>query len=1189
MYLKKIEMKGFKSFADKVELDLEKGITGVVGPNGSGKSNIADAVRWVLGEQSAKSLRGEKMEDVIFAGTDGRKPLGFAEVSITIDNADGMLNIEFSEVKVTRRMYRSGESEYFINNSGCRLKDITEMFMDTGVGREGYSIIGQGRVDEIIGAKPEDRREIFEEAAGIVKYKTRKMESERKLESTEQNILRINDIVCELESQIDPLYQESADARRYLDLREKLKSLELNLFVINTDGIKKKLSLLSDQSAKLQSELHDNNWEISKLEDSCASLRDTMRQMDGRIKDAQNGIYEAGSEEQKLNGDLNLLNEREGNAKKEIEEVNGRTAAEKKKLYELQESLSAQRELLKTTGDTVKEQTSLLESKTLEYKDIVSSAEQKEKRIEQIKAEIIELLNQTSEKKSTINSLKTFISGIERRKSQIERERTESVGSINALAEEIKQLGTEIESCRSGIREAENRQSECEREKKAVNDQSASTEREIYELNGRIQSGQGRCRVLHEMETDFEGYNRSVREIMKHRQSDASLNSGVCGVIAELIRVPKMYELAIEVALGGALQNIVTYDEYSAKYCIEFLKKYRYGRATFLPLTTVKAKRQIQIPASIQNSAGFIGTAYSIVGYDKKYQGIISSLLGRVIVADCMDSAIVFARKANYTIRVVTLDGDIINPGGAFTGGSASSRATGILSRKREIEEIEDELRKQNALLSSLRSKKDTYRNRIGVLDEDLKHLSAQRDSFQANVSSLGSRLSAKDAEKGSLERAVKNIENEYAQLSTEYADASQRICDASAELEGIEHHSGELSGRAQSEQDGISGILAAKDETSSYITSLKVKIAECRQSYASVGSKIDEMDGDIEVLNMQISDGEGEIERLEGEIADARRGMDGIRRTIQELNEKSSQMREELKRLSREREEDDSALREGESRKEELGKTSSILREGIHKFEMQQAKFEMELKNLQDRIWEDYEESYASALKYKSEVKSIPEASAEIEKLKKAIKDMGSVNVNAIDEYKKVKERYDFISKQKTDLEEAKDSLKSVISEIVDGMKSQFAANFAVINANFSAYFGQLFGGGKAEVILTDERDVLSCGIEIIAQPPGKKLQSLTLLSGGERALTAIALLFAILKMKPSPFCILDEIEAALDDSNINRFARFLRELSKDTQFIVVTHRKGTMEAADTLYGVTMEEKGISTLVSAKLTEKAS
>lgn len=1189
MFLKRIEVKGFKSFADKVELELDRGITGVVGPNGSGKSNISDAVRWVLGEQSAKSLRGGRMEDVIFAGTDLRKPLGFAEVSITIDNSDGMLAIDYDDVTVTRRMYRSGESEYFINNTGCRLKDITELFMDTGVGKDGYSIIGQGRIEEILSAKAEDRREIFEEAAGIVKYKSRKQESEKKLDTTEQNIIRIDDIINELETQLGPLSQQSANARKYLDMRENLKVLELNLYLRNVDKIKEKCSSIDENHQALEDQLADNNKNSLMIEDKYCSLKENVQAQEEKIESIQGEVYSSNNEIEKLQGEINVLNEKSANININISRLDEEISKEKTVFEKFSRAVEEGNEVLVKTETHLREQLENLEKKDYEFQEVNNSISEKAEYIENLKSEVIELLNLASDKKSSINSLTAFRNNIEKRRNQIFSEKSEKEQTRAELVKSLAQLDNDIRLCKDEYNSAVKSLNLLEGQKNNVLKEKQNTENTIYGLNDKIQSKQARYRMLHEMENEFEGYNRSVKEIMKLKNSGPAPIPGICGVIADLIHVPKKLEAALEVALGAALQNIVTEDEDGAKKSIEFLKANKLGRATFLPLTTIKAREAASRSNQIRQSRGFLGFANELISYDKKYYNIISSLLGRVIIVDSLDNGISIAKAIDYSMKIVTLEGDVINSGGAFTGGSISQKTGSILSRKREIEELQKDLRELQKQLECANEEKRNIESRQYELETKIKDTVELRHSKEIALSSLNTKLDQAKSEEDRIKSELSMLGKELYQLEIEHTEICKKIEDETAALKELEERNITLTLSVQNEQSSIKDISDYKENLISEITALKVRVAEYRQEASSYQSRIDEYNDKLLECKEIIEGKTAQKRSLTESLKNLSSDKELTERKVKEVSESIEGKKEQLKRLYTEKKENTVLLDDMETMKKQYSETSSILQGEIHKVEMQKAKLDMELEAIHNKIWDDYEISYAAALKYKTEIDSISQAARTISDIKEEIKELGPVNVAAIEEYKKVSERYEFLQKQKTDLEEAKNSLKQVIVEMTEKMKDQFNKKFAVIKENFSAAFQQLFGGGRAELILCDQENILDSGIEIVAQPPGKRLQNLSLLSGGEKALTAIALLFGILKMKPSPFCILDEIEAALDDVNVARYSRFLKEFSMKTQFIIVTHRKGTMEVSDALYGVTMEEKGISRIVSVKLSDKAS
>lgn len=1187
MYLKRIDVKGFKSFADRIGLELDTGITAVVGPNGSGKSNISDAVRWVLGEQSARNLRGVKMEDVIFAGTNVRKPLGFAEVTITIDNSDNMLPIEYSEATITRRMYRSGESEYFINKTNCRLRDITELFMDTGVGRDGYSIIGQGRIDEILNTRAEDRREFFEEAAGIVKYKSRKLEAEKKLDNTEQNIIRIRDIINELEGQLEPLREQSEKARKFLDLREKLKQMDINIFIRNMEKLKERVTNIADSASQFEDELVENNRKNARLEEEYEQFRISLSSLDSMIESLQNELYKANNDTERLQGEINVLGEKKSNItnnvsrlEDEIRKENGEIEAFSKTLEEISANLD---EIMTMLAESQRQ----LDEKDAAFVELNSTISEKEDLIEGMKSETIEILNKMSEKRSSINSCNVFKSSIEKRKQQIDTERSGKVFRREELDVKLTELGEEKDTYNRNLENIEKQMSQLNLDKEKAIERKKHSDRTILDLKEKIQSKKARYRVLCEMENEFEGFNRSVKEVLKLKGTGKPLSSKICGVVADLIHVPIKYEIAIEAALGSALQNIVTDDEYAAKECIEYLKINKYGRATFLPLTTVNTKNSAA-PDVLKKKSGFIGLAGELVSYDNKYSGIISSLLGRVIVVENMDDGIEAARGISYSMKIVTLEGDIISPGGAFTGGSLSQKTGRILSRKREIEELENEMRDLENSLSEADRNKVSIENEIIRLENNIKTQTEKRHEIQVLLSSCSSSLDMLRSEMGRIGGDLSNLDSELIQLENDAVDAEKKMKEDMEGLKELESKSVLLSDNVQDEQSGIKDILSYREELMSEMTSLKVKIAEYRQGTGTLNEKITVIELDVKNCTESARIKEDEINSQKIQLEGITDSINQLELSITEILKKKDEITNQLEVKNNNKRENTVHLGKMEELIKSYTATANTLQNELHKLEVQKARLDMEMENLQNRMWEDYEINYASAQKYRMQIDNLSQVTREIASIKDEIKELGDINVASIDEYKRVKERYEFLTKQGSDLEEAKNSLQKVIDEMTEKMQALFVKNFAIINENFNVTFQQLFGGGRAQLLLCNEENVLESGIEIVAEPPGKKLQSLTLLSGGEKALTAIALLFGILKMKPSPFCILDEIEAALDDLNVVRYAKFLKELSKETQFIIVTHRKGTMEIADALYGVTMEEKGVSRLVSVKLTERA-
>jgi chromosome segregation protein len=1189
MYLKRIEMKGFKSFADKISMEFGQGITAIVGPNGSGKSNIADGVRWVLGEQSAKALRGNKMEDVIFTGTDNRKPLGFAEVSITLDNRDNLLPIDYSEVMITRRVFRSGESEYYINKTGCRLKDINELFMDTGVGKEGYSIIGQGRIDEILSTKSEDRRRVFEEAAGIVKYKSRKEEAERKLEKTKENLVRLQDIIEELKRQIEPLREQSEKAKSYLEMRERLKELELNVFIRNIERLNLQKSRITEKIKEYQRIIYDKNNIEANLETALNNLTSRIQQVDDELRETQERLYSRLNRIEKKEGEVRVLNqkiesENEGINlhKKEIERLKEEI---EKIIIEKDQKFNDYREL----KEKLDEKRGLLEAFQNNLDSIGIQVGEEEEKIEGLKSQIIENMNSISELNSRANSLKTMSDNIYKRNVQIMEEIQTLQKSIEKLEVEYKDLQEKNQGFDKQYNSLTNNLRSLEKQVFKARDELAMLKQRAEKTKNRLRSELSRLDLLKEMDKEYEGYSKSVRGLMEGCKTDKNLARGIIGPVAELIQVKEGLETAIEVALGYSLQNIVTYNEEDAKIAIEHLKKNKLGRATFLPVASIKPRFLSESEQRAVKMKGCIGTASDLVKCAGNIRNVIDSLLGRVVVVDSLDNGIAMARAFGYSFKIVTVDGDVLNPGGSISGGSSYSKETGLLQRKREIEKAEkniNELKRTAAALEeSINKLVKEERNRQKEI-EDIKASIHKLDIERTRtIETLEARRREIEDKKNKVEVLLK----EKIDLESDFQETQKAINEIYMKAKDVEDDN-------RKKQEQIKALQKINSEKKQDRENILQQITVHKVEAARMGQKLEDLHNNLEAsvqylqkLQLSILEREKEIEINKNNIKQIENQIGEIQKEIINLKEEKNKDNEEIIRLQQLRTKSQQRLKEKEESIKAVNKEVSEIEEKYHKSEVQLTKVEMELSNIHDRMWEEYEVTFIKALDYRKEIGDFKAVEEETASLKRRIKLLGNVNLDAIEEYKNVKARYDFLNKQREDLIEARDSLNKIIKEMVETMKKQFSTQFAVIDQKFNSVFRELFGGGKAQLILAEEDNVLESGIDIVAQPPGKKLQHLSLLSGGERALTAIALLFAILMVKPTPFCILDEIEAALDDANVERFGKFLKRLSKNTQFVVITHRKGTMEEADNLYGITMEEKGISKLVSIKLEDKVS
>lgn len=1186
MYLKQLEIHGFKSFAEKIELNFGNTINAIVGPNGSGKSNISDAIRWVLGEQSVKALRGSRMEDVIFAGSDSKKALGFAEVSLCIDNSDRKIPVDYTEINIMRRMYRSGESEYFINKTGCRLKDIYELFMDTGIGRDGYSIIGQGRIDEILSNKSEDRRNVFEEAAGIVKYKTRKQEAEKKLEQTKQNIIRITDIIEEIQTQLGPLKEQAEVARRYRGILEELKAIEINLMLNNIDKYRNRLAASKQESLDIQNLIDEKTLLSTQLEEKHSQLRLLLSTLETELNELSENIHSLENRKEKLEGECNVLQERVRNLNQNSARLSKRDLELKDELERTGKSVEEKKAKLLELNSAFDEVTEKINEKTTEFESSFRSINDIESGLSDKQQRFINLINSYSELKSKINSTNSFIDNIKKRRSQVE-------GDISLLelqykdkekqyarsAEELADFGKKIEERKQQIEELRVRKQESDSGLEALESRAAAGKNERDALLSRL-------KVLEDMERDHGGYSRAVKVLMTDFHK---ITKGFCGVVGEMIKVPQEYVTAVEIALGGSVQSIVTDSENDAKLLIEYLKDNRIGRATFLPISSVKPRYFNDREKQNFGLDGFIGVASDLIGYDSKIDGIMKNLLGRTAVVRDIDAAIALARKAGYEYKIVTLAGEIINAGGSMTGGSLQSSSSSVLTRKSEIEALKKQQAAKQQELDELKSKLELLEKQSVEISGDIDFNTELLHSMQIDINNYRNKCENIKNDMQVIQDRVSINNKDLADLDKEYAEADGIMLDNMKKAEAVDKEKSEVEAEITGLQEQMKQFKEVRDLYNEEITELKIKLATVEHNKKTTESSIRDMEERMKDLDAEISANQLEIQNEEAEInvltADYEVKKSDIEGAVREAAEKHARLSEmEKEKLQRNEE-----LQKAETDEKELGRDIAALQGDLHKAEMQYARIEVELENTELKLLETYDMNYNRAQEFKDEGLSLTWASRRCEELKNEIREMGTVNVNAIEEYERLYERHSFLSVQVEDLTKARDNLIGVIAEIAESMKLQFLTEFNKINENFNQVFKELFGGGHAELVLSDEENVLESGIEIIAKPPGKKLQNLMLLSGGERALTAIALLFGILKMKPAPFCVLDEIDAALDDANVDRYAEFLVNFSVTTQFIIVTHRKGTMESADCLYGVSMEENGISKLVSVKLEDKVS
>lgn len=1181
MYLKSIEIHGFKSFANKINFEFHNGITGIVGPNGSGKSNVADAVRWVLGEQKTKQLRSSKMEDVIFSGTENRKPMGYAFVSITFDNSDHKLNVDYNEVTVSRRLFRSGESEYMINGTQVRLRDVHEMFYDTGIGKEGYSIIGQGQIDKILSSKPEDRRELFDEAAGIVKFKRRKNEAIKKLNDQNQHLVRVTDILTELERQVGPLEKQCEKAKRYLELKDDLKTNDVNMFLIEMDEIKTKTSDINEKLDIASNDMNNANEEFEQIKTDYKKLEELLEELNETIETKQFTLNETTLNIEKLEGQINVIKEQINSAKSNesfinsrIDSVKGEIDSRNKELADREKEKSENEILLNQAIEKQTKENEVISKLTWDIKALESE-------IERDKEEIIEILSTKSSIESKIERFDAMLEQINIRKSQInqklvdfESKKSSKENVINQLTQDLEDINKEIESFKETLDDYSNQLADLKVKKqnlskKLENNQQAYT-KSISNLE-----------ALKNITERYEGYGNSVKKVMELKET----KQGIVGVVADIIKVDKKFETAIETALGGNVQNIVTDSETTAKETIEYLKKNKLGRATFLPLSSMSGKTNFNTPDALQET-GVLGLASDLVNVDSKYDGVSKYLLGRVMVVDTVDHAISIARKYKYKVRMVTLEGEYLNVGGSIAGGTFKN-ASNLLGRRREIEELEAKIKELSE--EKIQLDKDIIKNNseISVLNEELAKVNKglQEQTILKNTCEINLKTANEEKENLVLEFADVNKENE--EIANEINDINKNSSELKSSLSGQSDKSSELEKGVNEKNEKLETMRKELDEKNTAIEEVNIEIANIKTKHQFISEKIDVSVNAIESLTQELQGIEANSKENIDEISARNEAIENCQKEIETSKESIVQLEKDIEEAKAKKEQQNKEHKEFFEKREQLSEKITDLDKEIYRLTSQKESLEEKTANKEAYMWEEYELTYRNALELKPEE---PLAKADIKnaitEIRREMRSLGDVNINAIEEYKEVNERYTFMKAQHDDLMEAKENLLKIIDELEVGMRKQFKEKFAEIKVEFDNVFKELFGGGKGTIELTEADDILDAGIDIISQPPGKKLQNMMQLSGGEKALTAISLMFAIQNLKPSPFCLLDEIEAALDGTNVIRFADYLHKLTENTQFIVITHRRGTMNSADRLYGITMQEKGISTLVSVDLLE---
>lgn len=1181
MYLKNIEVYGFKSFAQKINFEFHNGITGIVGPNGSGKSNVGDAVRWVLGEQSAKQLRGGNMQDVIFSGTENRKPLSFASVSITLDNSDHKLPVDYNEVTVTRRLYRSGESEYLINGSGCRLKDIQEMFYDTGIGKEGYSIIGQGQIDKILSGKPEERRELFDEAAGIVKFKRRKATTLKKLDEERQNLVRVTDILSELTKQLGPLGKQSETARIYLAKREELKELDVNLFLLDHQRTGELLKELEEKLEQAQRELNEAQAAYDQTKIEYDRLEQELEDLNHRLDTLKEEQQQNALLKQQYEGQVQVLEEQISSGKQNSEHYQNRLTAlgedldrrtqEKEKLAEDKLELQSR---LKEIRASLSKETEALEN-------IVSNVEECTQAVEDGKNEIIEILNSRATTKGKVQRFDAMLEQLNIRKAEISQRILRLKSEEEVLEKERLNAQKQYDAVTAVIHSTNE---ECVR----LDGEVQKLQDELKKQNSQMEIGQtayhreaSRLESLKNITERYDGYGNSIRRVMEQKNREP----GIKGVVADIIHVQKDYEVAIETALGGSIQNIVTDNEQTAKRMIGFLKKNRFGRATFLPLSNISGRGGLN-QRDVLSEPGVVGTANTLVNADKEYSELVMYLLGRVLVVDNIDHAIAIGKKYRHSLRMVTIEGESLSPGGSMTGGAFKNNSN-LLGRRREIEELErsvgilrKELEETQKSIGENRSRRNVLRDTIADFQQKLRQQYVEQNTAKMNLEQL------KEKE-GEIQNSYRQIDREQEELRHQAGEIRQDHSSIARELEDSQKDEKELETFIETKQKELEEWKAEETEKTHELEKIRLEESSLEQQNQFLQENLSRLNSEIAAFQKESQEITENLVQSREEIHKKEEGIQELKNAAQECLLKEEQYGSQRAQWQEEKEKRSASHKTFFEKRDHLSEKTSLLDKECFRLRSQTEKIEEQREGQISYMWEEYEITPNNALQYRKEELTDRQAiKADVTRIKDEIRKLGSVNVNAIEDYKELLERHTFLSGQYDDIVKAEETLEGIILELDEGMRKQFTEKFRDIQREFDKAFKELFGGGKGTLELAEDEDILEAGIRIISQPPGKKLQNMMQLSGGEKALTAIALLFAIQNLKPSPFCLLDEIEAALDDSNVGRFASYLQKLTKNTQFIIITHRRGTMNAADRLYGITMQEKGVSTLVSVDLVE---
>ena len=1184
MRLEKLEIQGFKSFAKRAEMLFDGEITAIIGPNGSGKSNIADAVRWVLGEQSAKSLRGGKMEDIIFNGSDSAKASGFSEVALTLDNTDQYLPIDFDHVTVMRRVYRSGESEYLINQNRCRLKDVIQLFRDTGIGKEGYSIIGQGRVDEILSGRDEERRAVFEEAAGISKYKARKEEANRKRIRTHENLIRIEDILQELQAQLAPLEKQSADAKEYLRIYEETKHADLNLFLRRYDHAKDELTAMQNQMTQDQREQQDQAHHVGEVKQEYQEHEEKLNQIETQMEIGRQEYTQHTVAMEKMKSQFELLSQQVIHRQERNDVLEQDRQEAQKRMAALEQELSEKKEGT-IRKDTLKNayQNELQEWQR-KIAGLASEIAEKERRIDEQKEAIMQEMNRVAASRMEKSRLQTLRQSMAERLDQLEGECGRIVNEYQQAQAEWKEEQITGETLEKEQAELERQQSEIQQKQQYAQTRMQEQQERIYAVQKEIDECSMKLRVLSDMKEEYEGYFASVRRLLRDARQDSTLQAGIIGVVAELIHVPQKLETAMETALGTALQNIVTENEEAAKRAIQHLRTNHYGRATFLPLSSIRAKHLQEAERATLTAAGCLGIASELIEFEVRYDGILNYLLGRTVVCEDMESAIALARVNRYAFRIVTLEGDMIAAGGSMSGGSTKQSNSQLLGRERQMEQwrvrVQERQQERKELQTDITAQEEslqTWQEKDACILQEIHALALAKERQMEKTNML-----EKFVEQYGEQR--QRLEEEQAALQENCDDIEKQLANAGEADQHLEEKQQLSQQDVVCEQEKLSAMRRRMEDWSESRHACQIKQAELEQEMHSQQEWQNRFEREKDELNQQLMRIEQETLRNADSVQTSQAEKERLLQDNEQRAEQLAIMEKQIGDMQEQREYQRAQVQSANERWRQANERMQTLMEHQHQHEFKKEKAELALDALHQQIWNEYELTYEGAQDFRDDAMDIQKLNEISRTGKQAMRAFGSINLQAIEDYHSVRTRFDEMDIQRNDLIQAQTDLETMIDELAKHMKTQFLEEFKKINQNFSETFRELFGGGNAELRLQDYGDVLQSGIEIIAQPPGKKLQLLSLLSGGERALTAIALLFSMLKLKPTPFCLLDEIEAALDEANVDRFAQYLKRYADKTQFVLITHRKGSMAVSDLLYGIAMEGRGVSKVVSVKL-----